>query len=206
MKEWPWEKKERERREQFKQEQAREHEEERRLKHLEHEVEEIEELEEEELKELRRAQSATLVILNEKGERLMPATLVVGQTAEAKYQEWSLPAGGGVALLPAGVPAFATSDGSIATVDAASGHITAVAAGTVTITGSDAVNGLNASDTVTNTGIQAQSATLVITPNSDAPSGAPTPGSSPTPAFTTPTTAFTSSTPPDPSTNPPSFK
>ena len=165
MAEWPWEKRERERREKFKQEQA----ENRTLKHLEDEVEEIEELEQEELKELHRAQSATLVLRSEKGELLMPANLVVGQTAQAAYQEWSLPGGTGVALAPAGPPAFASSDGSIATVDPASGLIAAVSNGTATITGSDAVNGLNASDTVTVTGVAAQSATLVITPNNDAP-------------------------------------
>jgi hypothetical protein len=166
--EWPWEKREREQREKFK------HDRDRKYEELKHELNEVEKLEKEELKLLRRAQSATLVILNDRGVIIMPANLVVGQTAQAVYQEWSLPAGTGVKLPSAGPVAFATSDGAIATVDPVSGLVTAVAAGTVTITGSDATNGLNASDTATVTGIAAQSATLVITPNA-----APTPGPTP---------------------------
>lgn len=174
--EWPWERKEREKREAWK----RGQEERERLERIEQderrilrEEERIERDEREILRELHRAQSASLVIqTGTKREMNMPATLVVGQTAQAVYKEFSLPNQQGVELPPAGAPAFATSDGSIATVDPVTGVITAVAAGNVVITGSDAVNGLNASDTGTVTGIQAQSASLTIVPNNDAPAAA----------------------------------
>lgn len=167
--EWPWEKKERERREKWKHDQAeraqleRIEQDERRILR---EEERIERDEREILHELHRAQSASLVIQTDtKREMNMPATIVVGKTAQAVYKEFSLPNQQGVELPPAGPIAYATSDGSIATVDPATGVITAVAPGNVVITGSDAANGLNASDTGTVTGIQAQSASLTIVPN-----------------------------------------
>lgn len=95
----------------------------------------------------------------------MPATLTtVGQTASSVYQEFDGPNGTGNPLPSAGPVSYATSDASIATVDASSGQVTAVANGTATITGSDSANGLSASDTVTvNIAAAAQSATLVLT-------------------------------------------
>lgn len=95
----------------------------------------------------------------------MPATLTVGQTATAVYQEWSGPNGTGSKLASAGPVAFTSSDPTIATVDPASGLVTAIAPGTATITGTDATNGMSASDSVSDTPLKAQSATLVITPN-----------------------------------------
>ena len=95
----------------------------------------------------------------------MPATLTVGQTATAVYQEFSGLNGTGAKLAAAGAVVFTSSDATIATVDPASGLVTAIAAGTATITGSDATNGLSASDSVSDTALVAQSATLVITAN-----------------------------------------
>jgi uncharacterized protein YjdB len=72
---------------------------------------------------------------------------------------------GGPELPPLGPVSYASSDPTIATVDPASGLITAVAAGVATITGTDAGNGLSANDTVSDTAPVATVATLVITPN-----------------------------------------
>lgn len=95
----------------------------------------------------------------------MPATLQVGKTANSVYQEWSQPNGTGVKLAPAGAITFTSSDPTVATVDPNSGLVTAVAPGSVTITGSDAANGLSASDSVSDSPLTAQSATLVVTAN-----------------------------------------
>ena len=95
----------------------------------------------------------------------MPATLQVGQTATAVAQEWSGPNGTGVKLPPAGTITFASSDATIATVDASSGLVTAVAAGTATITATDAANGLSGSDVVSDTPLVAQSLTVSVTAN-----------------------------------------
>jgi Bacterial Ig-like domain (group 2) len=116
-----------------------------------------------------KALSATLTIQNEKGVRLMPATLQVGQTANAVWQEFSGPNGTGSPLAPASPPTFTSSDPTIATVDPSSGLVTAIAPGTATITGTDPGNGLTASDTVSDTPLVAQSATLVVTPTAAAP-------------------------------------
>ena len=95
----------------------------------------------------------------------MPATLQVGQTATAVLHEFSGPNGTGVELPPVGPVSFSSSDDTIATVDPTSGLVTAVAAGTATITGTDAGNGLSASDVVSDTPVVAQSATLTLTVN-----------------------------------------
>jgi hypothetical protein len=110
--------------------------------------------------------SATLRIHahSHRGDHVMPATLLVGKTAQAVWQEFSGPNGTGDKLPPAGAVSFTSSDPSIATVDPSSGLITAVAMGTVTISGSDAANNLTASDTAAVTEV-ATSATLTIVPN-----------------------------------------
>jgi len=102
----------------------------------------------------------------------MPATIVVGQTATAVYTEWSGPNGTGTALPDAGPVTFASSDPTNAPVDPSTGIVTGVGATTATITGTDATNGLSASDTVTVTAapVVAQSATLVVTANPQASS------------------------------------
>ncbi len=98
------------------------------------------------------------------GDHHMPATLLVGSTATAVWQEFSGPNGTGDKLPPAGAVTFSTSDGNIATVDPSSGLVTAVAIGSATISGADAANSLTASDSVTVTET-AQSATLTVVPN-----------------------------------------
>ncbi len=104
--------------------------------------------------------SATLKLQGEN----MPATLLVGKTATAVWQEWSGPNGTGDKLPSAGAVSFTSSDPAVATVDPSSGLVTAVALGTATISGTDAANTLTASDSVTVTET-AQSATLTVTPN-----------------------------------------
>jgi len=94
----------------------------------------------------------------------MPATLVVGSTAVAVLHEFSGLNGTGSELRVVGPVSYTSSDPSVATVDAASGLITAVTTGEATITGLDSGNGLSASDSVSDTPLVAQSATLVITP------------------------------------------
>jgi Bacterial Ig-like domain (group 2) len=94
----------------------------------------------------------------------MPATILVGSTATAVWQEFSGPNGTGDKLPAAGAVTFSSSDPAIATVDPSSGLITQVAMGTATISGTDAANSLTASDTVTGTET-AQSATLTVVPN-----------------------------------------
>ena len=97
------------------------------------------------------------------------ATLLVGQQANSVWQEFSGPNQTGDKLPPAGAVTYTSSDPTIATVDPASGVITAVAIGTVTISGQDAANSLTASDTLTDTEV-AQSASLTIVPIQQSPS------------------------------------
>lgn len=106
-----------------------------------------------------KAQSATLTII---GENM--ATILVGKTAQAVWQEFSGPNGTGDKLPTAGAVTYSSSDPTIATVDPSSGLITAVALGTATISGTDAANSLTASDSAT-TAETATSATLTVVPN-----------------------------------------
>jgi hypothetical protein len=105
---------------------------------------------------------ARLYIIDSKGNRLMPAQLLIGQTATAVLHEFV--SQGGAELAPIGPVSYSSSDPTIATVDPASGLITAVAPGTATITGLDGGNSLTASDSVSDTPLVATVATLVITP------------------------------------------
>jgi hypothetical protein len=122
-----------------------------------------------ELREIRhelkpkKAHFARLYIIDSEGRRLMPAQLSVGQTATAVLHEFV--AVGGAELAPIGPVSYTSSDPTIATVDPASGLITAVALGTATITGTDGGNNLSASDSVSDQPLVATVATLVITPN-----------------------------------------
>lgn len=111
------------------------------------------------------AKSAKLVISDSKGNRLMPATLQVGQTATAVLKEFTGLNGSGVEIAPVGPVSFSSSDAAIATVDPTSGLVTAVGPGTATITGLDSGNGLSASDVVSDTPVVAQSAVLTLTVN-----------------------------------------
>lgn len=123
------------------------------------------------------AKSATLTFVDSKGNKLMPASIVVGQTATAVYTEWSGPSGTGTALPDAGAVTFTSSDPTNAPVDPNTGIVTGVGPTTAMITGTDAtpINGVtfSASDTVTVSAVTppppppvaAQSATLVLTAN-----------------------------------------
>lgn len=95
----------------------------------------------------------------------MPATVNVGGTASSLFQEWTGPNGTGTVVPDAGAIAFTSSNPAVATVDAASGVATGVSAGTAVITGTDPVNNLTASDTLTVTNPPAQSATETLTAN-----------------------------------------
>jgi Bacterial Ig-like domain (group 2) len=108
------------------------------------------------------ARSATLTF---KGIKTMPATILVGGTANSLFQEWTGPSGTGTVVPNAGTIAYSSSNTAVATVDPASGVATGVSAGTASITGVDSVNSLTASDTLTVNNPAAQSATLTLTAN-----------------------------------------
>ena len=109
----------------------------------------------------RRAVSAVLTF-----EGVTMATIHLnGKGATAVFTEFDGANGTGSVVPPTGSVTFTSSDHSIATIDPTSGAITAVAAGTVTITGTDSGNGLIASDSLPVTAAVAVSATLVITAN-----------------------------------------
>jgi hypothetical protein len=95
-------------------------------------------------------QSATLKLTVE-GKLAMPATILVGGTANSLFQEWSGPSGTGTVVPDAGAPAFTSSNTAVATVDPVTGISTGVAPGTAVITGTDPTNPtvLTASDTLT---------------------------------------------------------
>lgn len=92
----------------------------------------------------------------------MPATIhVSGNGAQATFTEFDGPNGTGNVVPPVGPVVFSSSDPTIATVDPG-GKCTAVAPGSVTITGTDQGNTLTASDTLTVTAATAVSATLSL--------------------------------------------
>lgn len=109
------------------------------------------------------AKSLVVKILDSKGNTLMPAVLQIGQTAQAVAQEFSGPNGSGSPLPLAGVIAWTSSDPTIATVDPASGLVTAVGAGTANIVGTDPANGLTGSDVVSDQPLTAQSLVVTVT-------------------------------------------
>lgn len=95
----------------------------------------------------------------------MPATIIIGGTATSLFQEWTGPNGTGTVVPNAGTIAYTSSDTAVATVDAATGIATGVAPGTATISGTDSVNNLTASDTLTVSHPPAVSATESLTAN-----------------------------------------
>jgi hypothetical protein len=105
-------------------------------------------------------QHIKLAIRTEKGESFMPVQLPVGKTATAVAHRFS----DATETPLKGAAVYSTSDATIATVDPASGLITAVAAGTATITGTD-IDGLAGSDTVTDQAVPVETIQLVITLN-----------------------------------------
>ena len=111
-----------------------------------------------------KAHSASVVFLDSQGKEL--TTMEVGQTAQATLHEWtSTTPGSGVEVPPVGPVSWSSDNLSVATVDASSGLVTAVSAGTVNITGSDAGNGLSASAGESVTAATAKSASVTITVN-----------------------------------------
>jgi hypothetical protein len=97
----------------------------------------------------------------------MPATIVMGgHGAHFAFTEFSGPNGTGSVVAPIGTIQFATSDPSVGLVDA-SGNVTVAGVGTCNIVGTDAGNGLSASDvlTVQAAAVAAVSATGVLTAN-----------------------------------------
>lgn len=108
------------------------------------------------------AKSAVLTLLVEGENPEMPATIHLnGNGAQATFTEFDLPGGTGNVVPPVGTVSFTSSDTTVATVDA-NGRCAAIAAGAVTITGTDSGNGLTASDSLTVTADVAQSATLAL--------------------------------------------
>lgn len=97
----------------------------------------------------------------------MPATILVGGTANSLFQEWTGPNGTGTVVPNAGAPAFVSDNPAVATVDPASGVATGVSAGTANISGTDPANSLTASDVLTVNAVAtpAVSATLTLSPN-----------------------------------------
>jgi len=111
-----------------------------------------------------KAVSATLTLINSKGET-MPVTITTpGGQAQALFQEWSGPSGTGTTVAPIGPVTYASDNTAVATVDPNLGLVTEVANGTCNITATDAGNSLTASDvcTVAVTSATAVSATLSL--------------------------------------------
>lgn len=113
---------------------------------------------------LNRPQSATLRLISG---GTMPATILVGGTANSLFQEWTGPNGTGTVVPNAGAPAFVSDNPAVATVDPTSGVATGVSAGTASISGTDPANSLTASDVLTVNAVAtpAVSATLTLSPN-----------------------------------------
>lgn len=116
------------------------------------------------------AVSATAHFVDEEGDILMPATIVVGGNgAKFVFTEFSGPNGTGSIVPPSGPITYASDAPSVATVDS-DGNVTAVAPGTANISGLDpaSANQVTASDVCTVTAAPppvAVSATGVLTAN-----------------------------------------
>lgn len=96
----------------------------------------------------------------------MPASIALnGKGAQAVFTEFAGLNETGAVVPPVTPVAYSSSDVTIATVDPASGAVTAVAVGTATISGTDSGSNLSASDTITVTPAVALSASLVLTAN-----------------------------------------
>jgi len=108
-----------------------------------------------------RAKSATLTFVDSQGGKV-PATIhVTSNGAQANFQEWTAPNGGGTQVAPIGPVTFASDNPAVATVDS-TGKCSAVAPGTTNISGTDAGNSLTASDVLTVIADAAVSATLSL--------------------------------------------
>jgi hypothetical protein len=121
---------------------------------------------------LKQPESATLRLTADipslVGAKSMPATVLVGGTANSLFQEWTGPNGTGTVVPNAGPVTFSSDNPAVATVDPSSGVATGVSAGTANISGVDSANSLSASDVLTVTAPPpppAVSATLTLTAN-----------------------------------------
>lgn len=97
----------------------------------------------------------------------MDVTMLVGQKSVASLHEFTGPNGTGSEIPPVGAVQFTSSDPAVASVDATTGDVLALTAGTTVISGTDHGNGMGGSGTVTVTVPPpppgAQSATLNFT-------------------------------------------
>jgi hypothetical protein len=109
------------------------------------------------------ARSMVVKIYDLKGNILMPATLTIGQTAQAVATEFTGLNGTGALIPNAGTIGWTSSAPAIATVDPASGIVTAVGSGTANIVGLDSANGLTNFDVVSDQPIVAQSMVVTVT-------------------------------------------
>lgn len=92
----------------------------------------------------------------------MPLTVHLNDTpGSAKYQEFDGSAGAGNKVPPTGVVAYSSDAPTVATVDASTGALTYVGAGSATISASDGGN-LPASDVLTVVASVAVSSTLTL--------------------------------------------
>lgn len=108
----------------------------------------------------RRAKSATLTL---NGETMLTVHLN-DAPGSASFQEFDGLNGSGNRVPAIGPVSFASSDPTIAAVDPNTGSLSYVAAGTATISGTDAGNSLTASDVLTVIASLAVSAVLTLTP------------------------------------------
>lgn len=113
------------------------------------------------LRRLARAESA---ILTFKGVEMPLSVHLNDKPGTAVFKEFDGPSGTGNVVPPVGAVSFTSSDPAVATVDPTSGVLAYVAVGTASITGTDAGNGLTASDTLTVVAAVAVSATLTLEP------------------------------------------
>ena len=95
----------------------------------------------------------------------MPLTVHVNDNpGSASFQEWSGPNGTGIAVPPVGAVSYASDNTAVATVDPSTGKLAYISAGVANISGTDAGNGLTASDVLTVIAATAVSATLTLSP------------------------------------------
>jgi hypothetical protein len=111
-----------------------------------------------------RAHSATLVLRTSQGDTMDLTAHVNDKPGTAIFTEFDGPNGTGNKVPPVGAVSFASSDPTVATVDASSGALVYLKAGTSTISGTDAGNSLTASAVLTLIASVAVSATLNLQP------------------------------------------
>jgi hypothetical protein len=151
---------------------------ERRVEHLEEEVEELEEgLCDKPPKS--GATSSLLLYFNQEGDLkgIMDITVHINDLPMlvAKLVEFDGPNGTGNVVPGIGPTSYSSSDPTVASVDATTGQLTYLKAGSTVISGKNAGNGMNASGTLTIITGAAQSAVLeFVAPGGTVNPGAPT--------------------------------